>query len=74
MSFIPITPAGTPLTGLAADTLQEAMTRVMKDAAHMPYRTWEHFLRRGYSIEEWPHHPAKNPPCWYGSGGSDGSA
>lgn len=68
MSFIPCTPAGTLVVGLAADTREEAIRRLLKDAAHMPYGTWENFQLRGYTIEEVPGVEAENPPIWCGSG------
>jgi hypothetical protein len=68
MSFIPVTPAGTLLVGLAADTEAEAVRRLLKDAAHMPYRTWENFQKRGYVIEEHDEIAAENPPIWCGVG------
>lgn len=68
MSWIPVTPAGTPVTGLASDTYQEAVRRLLIDAAHMPYGNWEMFQQRGYTIEEFPEFPAENPPQWCGSG------
>lgn len=68
MSFIPFTPGGTAVIGLAADTREEAIRRLLIDAAHMPYGTWENFEKRGYAIEEFPDIPAENPPIYCGSG------
>lgn len=71
MSFVPVTPGGTPLIGLAAKTEDLAINRLLIDAAHMPYGTWENFEHRGYSIEEYPDEmvpPLKNPD-WAGCGG-----
>lgn len=60
--FIPVTPGGTPviygagvLGGklLAAKTRKEAIGNLLSDAAHMPYKTWKNFEKRGYTIEEW---------------------
>jgi hypothetical protein len=65
MSFVPVTPAGTPLTGLAANTFKEAKRRLLKDASYMPYEGWEEFEARGYTIENCPTVPAQNPPQWY---------
>jgi hypothetical protein len=65
MSFVPVTPAGSILYGLAADTFEEAKRRLLKDAAHMPYVGWKAFKARGYTIENYPTVPAKNPPDWY---------
>jgi hypothetical protein len=50
--FIPCTPAGTLCTWLSAGTKEKAIANLMKDAAHMPYKTWENFQKRGYTIEE----------------------
>ena len=50
--FIPITPGGTPCIWLASDTEQEAIDALLIDAAHMPYKTWDKFKKRGYTIEE----------------------
>lgn len=68
MSYIPVTPGGTMLVGLAASTEQEAIRRLMKDAAHMPYGTWANFQRRGYTIEKCEGIEPEDPPIWYGSG------
>jgi hypothetical protein len=35
---------------LASATRQEAIERLLEDAAHMPYKTWENFQKRGYTI------------------------
>lgn len=42
------------LAHLASRKKKDAIRRLMKDAAHMPYRTWEDFERRGYTVEEIP--------------------
>lgn len=68
MSFIPVTPAGTLVTTLAADTEAEAIKRLLIDAAHMPYRGWEEFKQRGYRIENVPQIAAENPPIYMHSG------
>ncbi len=68
MSFIPVTPAGTVIVGLAADTRQEAINRLLHDAAHMPYGAWKNFKKRGYTIKEVPEIDAENPPSWCGYG------
>lgn len=68
MSFIPSTPAGTLVVGLAADTEAEAIERLLIDAAHMPYGTWKNFQKRGYTIENVPQIPAENPPIYTHSG------
>lgn len=48
--FYPCTPGGTVLTHLARDTEAEAIKALLKDAAHMPYKTWDNFKKRGYEI------------------------
>jgi hypothetical protein len=52
MSFVPITPGGTVLMHLESKTEDEAWKKLLKDAAHMPYKTKENFQRRGYTVEE----------------------
>lgn len=52
-SWIPSTPAGTALPHLAAKTRDKAIKNLLRDAAHMPYKTWENFEKRGYTVEEW---------------------
>lgn len=49
--YIPSTPAGTILTWLARDTEDAAWEALLKDAAHMPYRTKENFIKRGYKVD-----------------------
>lgn len=68
MSYIPCTPAGTLVIGLAADTREEAIRRLLIDAAHMPYGNWKGFKKRGYTIDYSPDIEAENPPIWCGSG------
>jgi len=61
--YVPTTPAGTPvpygagaLMGkkIAAKTREKAIENLLKDAVHMPYKTWENFEKRGYTIQEYP--------------------
>jgi len=49
--FIPCTPAGTYLDWLESKTEKEAWEKLLKDAAHMPYKTIENFKKRGYTVE-----------------------
>lgn len=49
--FVPVTPAGTPCTWLAAPTEEEAWGKLLKDAAHMPYRGVAGFKQRGYTVQ-----------------------
>lgn len=51
--FVPCTPAGTACIWIAARTREVAIKNLLKDAAHMPYGTWENFEARGYTIEKW---------------------
>ena len=51
--FVPVTPGGTPLPHLADISEAIAIKNLLKDAAHMPYKTWENFQKRGYTIEQW---------------------
>lgn len=57
--FVPVTPAGTALPYgvsvdvLAAKTREQAIKNLMRDAGHMPYKTWTDFEKRGYTIEKW---------------------
>ena len=51
--FIPETPGGSVLMHLKARTENEAWAKLLKDAAHMPYKTKEGFIRRGYSVNRW---------------------
>jgi hypothetical protein len=51
--WIPQTPAGTNCEWLMSDTEAEAWKRLLKDAAHMPYRGIGGFKRRGYAVIEW---------------------
>lgn len=50
--FVPFTPAGSCLMHLAAKTEQGAWAKLLLDAAHMPYKTVEHFKERGYTVEK----------------------
>lgn len=51
--FVPITPGGTVCHWLYANTKEKAIENLLKDAAHMPYKTWENFEKRGYRIISW---------------------
>ena len=53
MVYIPHTPAGSACVWLAADTEERAIENLLVDAAHMPYKTWENFKKRGYIIKAW---------------------
>lgn len=50
--YVPVTPAGTYVMHLHSDTEDEAIAKLLKDAAHMPYKGWEGFQNRGYTISK----------------------
>lgn len=50
--WVPITPAGTPVVHIAADTEEQAWENLLEDAAHMPYDGKQGFIERGYTVEE----------------------
>jgi hypothetical protein len=52
-TFFPETPAGTVLTHLGSKTEEKAWEKLLKDAAHMPYKTKENFIKRGYKVLRW---------------------
>jgi hypothetical protein len=51
--FIPETPGGTVLVHLKSKTEEGAWAKLLKDAAHMPYKTKENFIKRGYKVNNW---------------------
>lgn len=51
--YVPVTPGGTPVLHIAADTEEQAIANLLEDAAHMPYDGWPGFKARGYTIEKW---------------------
>lgn len=48
--FVPVTPGGTACYWLASGTKEEAIKKLLEDAAHMPYDGWKGFKERGYKI------------------------
>lgn len=48
---------------IRARTREKAIANLLKDAAHMPYGTWENFEKRGYIIEEWEENAYIIRPC-----------
>lgn len=57
--YWPVTPGGTDLIYGAGNRMGEinaarsrgvAIQHLLEDGAHMPYRTWANFQRRGYKI------------------------
>ena len=57
MWYVPVTPGGTPCFWIKSKTREGAIRNLLKDAAHMPYKTWENFEKRGYTIEEYEECP-----------------
>ena len=53
LRWFPETPAGTVLSHLAAKTEQEAWDKLMREAAHMPYKDQAAFKARGYKVLQW---------------------
>lgn len=53
VKYVPITLAGTPCTWLERQSEDEAWAALLKDAAHMPYKTKDNLIRRGYTVEKW---------------------
>jgi len=51
--WIPRTPAGTECDWLASRSEDEAWTKLMRDAAHMPYEDKAAFIARGYTVNLW---------------------
>lgn len=49
--YVPVTPGGTFCFWLASRTEDEAWAKLLKDAAHMPYRGVAGFKHRGYSVQ-----------------------
>lgn len=49
--YVPVTPGGTLCTWLASGSEDQAWANLMEDAAHMPYRTKQAFMERGYRVE-----------------------
>jgi hypothetical protein len=51
-SWVPVTPAGSLLFHLEAETEDAAWQNLLKDAAHMPYNGKDGFYERGYRVEK----------------------
>lgn len=64
--WFPVTPGGTVVTWLPADTESGAWARLLEDAAHMPYKGREGFEARGYHVMYLPAKMATAPPANYG--------
>ena len=62
--WFPVTPGGTVVTWLGADTEAQAWDKLLEDAAHMPYKGKEAFKARGYSMRQLPASMATLP--WNG--------
>ena len=52
MSYVPVTPGGTIVDHLESKTENEAWNKLLIEASHMPYKTKENFIKRGYTAEE----------------------
>lgn len=50
--YVPVTPAGTELDWLESRTEEEAWNKLLVDGSHMPYKTKENFIKRGYTVEK----------------------
>jgi hypothetical protein len=50
--YVPCTPGGTFVFECEAKTRQGAIDKLLKAAAHMPYKKWPNFEKRGYEIVE----------------------
>ncbi len=50
--YAPITPGGTCCGWLMSDTEDAAWSKLLLDAAHMPYNGVAGFKERGYTVEE----------------------
>lgn len=53
--YYPVTPGGTVCTWLAADSEEQAINNLLRDASHVPYEGWDSpngmgFKQRGYTI------------------------
>jgi hypothetical protein len=51
--WFPETPAGTVLVNLKSSTEEGAWQKLLKDAAHMPYKGKQGFINRGYKVKQW---------------------
>jgi hypothetical protein len=49
-TYVPVSPGGYVLMHLEAKTEEQAIKNLLRYAAHMPYKTWDNFQRRGYYI------------------------
>lgn len=50
VAYVPMTPGGSLCLWLAAKTEDKAWEKLLKDAAHMPYKGKEGFEQRGYKV------------------------
>jgi hypothetical protein len=51
-TYVPVTPGGTLCTWLESATPEQAWAKLLRDAAHMPYKTQANFEKRGYCVTE----------------------
>ena len=52
ITYIPVTPGGSVLMHLESATEPEAWDKLLVDASHMPYKTKDNFIKRGYSVDK----------------------
>ena len=50
--YAPVTPSGTIIDWLISESEDEAWSKLLEDAAHMPYNGKEGFASRGYTVIE----------------------
>ena len=50
--YAPVTPGGTVCVWLRQKSEEKAWKALMEDAAHMPYKTNEDFIARGYTVQK----------------------
>lgn len=65
MKWFPVTPAGTVVTWLSADTPDEAWAKLLEDASHMPYKGRAGFQQRGYRVMKFSEGIATQPAVDY---------
>jgi len=51
-TYLPIPPARTACVWIAARAEAEAWRNLLRDAAHMPYKTKAEFIKIGYTVEQ----------------------
>jgi hypothetical protein len=69
LKWFPVTPGGTLVTWLPADTAEEAWAKLLEDAKHMPYKGKQGFKDRGYSVVQRDAFLATTAPIHHKFGG-----